>query len=29
MKQDKIDYDYIKSKVENSVGFDLLKDYLK
>lgn len=29
IKKDKIDYDYIKSKVENSVGFDLLKDYLK
>ena len=29
MKNNKIDYEYINNKVESSVGFDLLKDYLK
>lgn len=29
IKNNKIDYEYINNKVENSVGFDLLKDYLK
>jgi hypothetical protein len=29
IKSGKIDFDFIKSKVENSVGFEMLKKYLK